>query len=185
MPAEKNSQPPFKIHLPLLCLKFWEDILAGTILTSSWQPCTDNWSYPAHQTCRVLPIAFTAVTKPLTRMQHTLNSRGETETKDTKQKHQPRKQETSRDRQAETHKARLGYGGAPMPSAVLLQPSSVSVELLQLPQFQPLTSQFSWWLHEHHQAGTLLNIFAHNLFMLLSLQIVPLNADRFLIARLY
>lgn len=75
-----------------------------------------------------------------------------------------------------------------MPSPALLQPSSVSVELLQLlqlPQFQPLRSQFSWWLHEHHKAGTLLNIFAHNLFTLLSLQIVPLNTDRFLIARLY
>lgn len=75
-----------------------------------------------------------------------------------------------------------------MPSPALLQPSSVSVELLQLPQlpqFQPLRSQFSWWLHEHHEAGTLLNIFAHNLFTLLSLQIVPLNTDRFLIARLY
>lgn len=122
MPAEKNSQPPFKIHLPLLCLKFWEDILAGTILTSSWQPCTDNWSYPAHQTCRVLPIAFTAVTKPLTRMQHTLNSRGETETKDTKQKHQPRKQETSRDRQAETQtQARLWRSSHALSSAAAAQ----------------------------------------------------------------
>jgi len=59
----------------------------------------------------------------------------------------------------------------------------------QLTQFQPRTSQFSRRLHKHlqtgRQAGTQLNIFARICFISLSLQIAPVNADRFLITWLY